>query len=66
MNDPLAPTLGEAVPMVRALILGEEEAAVEGNAYLDPAQLAALREVLSLAEAAVATAEEVTPESRKA
>lgn len=49
MSNPLQPTLGEATEVVRALIHGEVEAGVEGNAYLDDFQLAALRALVSLA-----------------
>ena len=53
METKEGPTLGQAVKAVREIILGEEEAAIHGNAYLDPPQIAALKEVLSLGEEAV-------------
>ena len=42
----------EAIEIIQDIIRGEAEAAVEGNAYLDPPQIDALRVALhALAEA---------------
>jgi len=42
----------EAIAIIKDIIRGEEEAAVDGNAYLDPPQIEALNVALfTLAEA---------------
>lgn len=40
-------TLQEARDIVAGIIAGEEEAGAHGNAYLDPPQVEALRELLA-------------------